>query len=929
MKYIVFESIDDLFRFVLSRRATDGRVPAWCTSVHVTPKDYRLRFSPTDWGESGDRFGGKIMPASEEFLTLDVSRLLEHVLIQRVSTQFYAGVTSIVLAVPVRMADVSAAQQLLYDAWQQVERVEGVRSAFYSFRNPEGGGWQVVQIDGVAPGFDFDKFRQANRPKFTASDDRMRVFAPAQGFGGSSLYVEWEYRYPRPIAFSLLHRDASSPLVLCTADREAETRDGKRAWWVPGWHVFDAEDYVSVSDLVQVLPLEKVQSIHYEQDKQGLSHVPLPLGIRPLSESMVSAHDLESRIGALKRELEILASKHERFERAGFQEYFPIYRWRQEPGREALPSGLEHMLGQPLSELARYLYLQTRDEDGAIIHYVAGKDHQSAGLASAVACDELYLCDTRWLNWRLPLFVRQGAALTIDINEEEMAAKVREVLPDEPPPNPDSRAGESFCLAQPSGDNGHPAFAWLTFSMTLDEAVAITNGHAAGLPRAAGAAGFEADAAALSQDVAVSVVAQQLDATTRSRTEEQLREQGENWERARCNLQAAAFQVRLAELATRPMIAARDALLPTWAEFVQRVLEADVTALKFKLDALKEWTASEPKRMDLLKDHEKGLTDTAAIIQQRRQEYEEILPRVQEKNTQLAKECVALDEKREVVTKVLGELDQKTEKLAAVNADLDRQNTALEGNLRTTQNEIRRHDELRKKFEDLSQSLQREKEQLARQKDSLENDLNLVHHDEALLVQGGKILARASTDLKERIDRLETDIKTTANEITRYSALRTKFDNLSKSLQNEKEELARQVNSLEQDFSLVHQDEASLAHGGKTLARADADLLVRLNRMKKAVKDCNSLIRQHADLCRRVAACQLDYEKAEQALGSSKTEIETVLTKLRSKLKAGHDLEAKLAAGLSAGGVVAEPQTSSSAPTKKHTWLFFWRRKHQ
>jgi hypothetical protein len=851
MKYIAFDSIDDLFRFVLSRRATDGRVPAFCRIVHVSPKDYRLRYSPSDWDESGDRFGGKIMPATEELQTLDVSRLLEHVLLQRVSTQFNAGATSIVLAVPV---NAPAAQQSLYDAWRQVERVEWARSAFYSFRHPGGGGWQAVQIDGVAPGFDFERFRQANRLKFTPSDEgnRMRVFAPAQSSGGSPLYVEWEHRYPRPIEFSLLHRDASSPLVLCTADREAETRDAKRAWWVPGWHVFGAANYVSVSDLVQVEPLEQVQSVRYEQDEQGLSQVPLPLEIRPLSESMVSARDLESRIGALKRELEILAGKHERFERAGFQEYFPIYRWRQEPGREALPSGLEHMLGRPLSELGRYLYLQTRDEEGAIIHYVAGKDHQTAGLASAVACDELYLCDTRWLNWRLPLFVRQGAALTIDINEEEMAAKVREVLPDEPPPNPDLRAGESFCLAQPSGDNGHPAFAWLTFSMTLDEAVAITNGHAAGLPRAVGAAGFEAGAAALSQDVAVSVVAQQLDATTRSRTEEQLRELGENWESARRNLQAAAFQARLAELATRPMIAARDALPPSWSEFVQRTLEADAAAAKFKIEALKEWADSEPTRMLLLQGHKAGLTDTARTIKQRREEYEQILPPVQELNKTLAQQCAELDKKREVVTKALGELDQKTKKLEETNAALDRQNTVLDGSLRTTQSEISRHSELRKKFDELNKSLQSEKEALARERDSLDKDLNLVQRDEDFLVQGSKTLARASTDLTERIAR-----------------------------------------------------------------------------MGKNIKECDSRIREHADLCGKVAACQLDQERAEQALASSKTEIETALTELRSKLRTGHELEAKLAAELSVHEGSAEPETAASAPAKEHKfWPFSRGRKH-
>ncbi len=818
MKYIAFDSADDLLKFILSRRAADGRVPAFGKSVCFGKTDYRLKFEIGEWDESGDRFGGKIVPTHEELPCLDLSRFLEHILLQRVSSQFNSGASSIVLAVPVGLAGAAAVQQILYDAWRQVERVEWARSAFHSCKSPGGGGWQAVQIDGIAPGFDLEKFRQANRGKFTNPNDRMRVFAPAQNSGGCSLFVEWEYRYPRAVEFSQLHRDASSPLVLCTAEREAETRDGKRSWWVPGWHVFGAANYVSVSDLIQVLPLENVQNVRYEPDESGLQQVQLPLEIRPFSESMASARELESRIGALKRELEILAGKHERFERAGFQEYFPIYCWRQEAGQDALPAGLEHMLGRPLSELARYMYVRTPDESGATLHYVAGKDHQAAGLAAAVACDELYLCETRWLEWRLPLFVRQGTALSIDINEEEVAAKIRDVLPQEPGLNQTGIARECFCLVQPSGENGWPSFTWLTFSMTLDQAVAVTNGHAAGPPAAVRAAGFEAGAAALSEDVAISIVAQQLDATARSRTEEQLREVGNGWETARQNLQAAAFQVRLAELAMRPMVAARDTLPETWTQFVQRTIEADATAAKFKIEALGEWASSEPARKEMLLQHEKGLTDTAATIKLRRDEYEAMLPRIEARNKMLVEECEQLDKKLQEVRKADERLVQRTKELGSANAGLERQNAALEENLRTIQKEIDRHHELRQKLADCCSRMEDRKRALAEERAQVHQELDLAHQEEAQLTKGAKVLAHASADLERQIAAIEEKVRASELRIRTHATLRQKAEacqlNQTKaehSLEESQEALKTALAELRERLEKAREIEAGLA----------------------------------------------------------------------------------------------------------------------
>lgn len=697
MKHIVFDSVDDLFKFILARRAAGGRRSLFCETIFFGEKDYRLNFEPGDWDGAGDIFGGRISEGRAPGRSMSVSELLEHVLLQRVSADFNSGASSIVLAMPVSGQGGSAAQQILYDAWRQVERVDWARSAFHLCKTPAGGGWHAVQIDGVAPGFNFVTFRQAHRAKFEKHG--LRVFAPAWNSAGCCLYVEWGYRYPRAAEFAQLHRESSTQLILCDAVREAQTREARRSWWVPGWHVLDAEAHYTVSDLFEIAPPHSITTARYLADTtEALAKVTLPLEIGPVGEAVASARDLELRIGSLKRELESLTGKSERLQRVAHQEFFAIYRWRQEPHRGALPTGLEHLLGKPLSELNRYLYLQTRDEDGATIHYVAHKDHQTAAMAAAVLCDRCYLCDTRWLAWRLPLFVRQGQAVKIDINEEEMAGQILTAVPPEPGGSNREQEGEVFCLMEQSEEEGVPAFTWLTFSSSLDEAFTVTNGRAAGPRAALRAAAHEVNGTSLSQDIAISEAALDLDTTTRDRAANQLQAVEDGWESTRRNLQAAAFQVRVAELAARPLAEARDALTGSWSQFLQRALEADAAAVKFKIEALGNWAASEPARKDLLLQHEQGLVDVEAAIRLRRAEYEALLPRITARNESLVAECSQLDQKLQQVRQEESTLAQSGKALTIASAGLESQIGALEERIRLATQEITRHANLREQL---------------------------------------------------------------------------------------------------------------------------------------------------------------------------------------------------------------------------------------
>lgn len=749
MKHIVFDSVDDLFKFILARRAAGGRRSLFCETVFFSQKDYRLNFETGDWDGTGDLFGGRICEGNAPEPKMSVSELLEHVLLQRVSVHFNAGASSIVLAVPVKGPGATAvAQQILYDAWRQVERADWARSAFHLCKSTAGGGWHAVQIDGVTAGFDFAAFRQAHRAKFEKHD--LRVFAPAWNSAGCCLYVEWEYRYPKAAEFAQLHRESSTQLILCEAVREAQTREARRSWWVPGWHVLETEAHYTVSDLFEVAPAASVKSATYRDDRtETLAKVTLPLEIGPVAEAVASARDLELRIGQLKRELESLTSKRERLHRAAHQEFFAIYRWRQEPDHAALPAGLEHLLGKPLSELNRYLYLQTRDESGATIHYVAHKDHQTAGMATAVACDECYLCDTRWLTWRLPLFVRHGQALRIDINEEEMAAQISAAVPPEPSGAGQNGGGEVFCLVESAEEEGVPAFTWLTFRCSLDEAFAVTNGCAAGPRAALRAASYEAGAAPLSEDVAVTEAALRLDERARERAADHLRAVEDGWEGARRDLQAAAFQVRLAELAMRPLAAARSALTDSWCQFVQRVLEADVTAAKFKIEALGEWAASEPARKELLLQHEQGLVDVSATIQKRRAEYDQILPRIDARNQAVIAECALLDQKLQQVRQEEAILEQSVQKLATANAGLERQIAALEEKVREAERKTTWHATLREQATSCDLREAEAQRGLEKSRDELNQALESFHKR---LAAGHELERRLASEYSARAD---------------------------------------------------------------------------------------------------------------------------------------------------------------------------------
>src|SRR5262245_51555165 len=98
MKHIVFNSADDLLKFVVARRAMAGRRTSFCETLHVSNNEYRLNFDGADWDEAGDRFGGRVGSGSAEGKTVDLSRFLELILLQRVPIVYYSGVSSIVLA---------------------------------------------------------------------------------------------------------------------------------------------------------------------------------------------------------------------------------------------------------------------------------------------------------------------------------------------------------------------------------------------------------------------------------------------------------------------------------------------------------------------------------------------------------------------------------------------------------------------------------------------------------------------------------------------------------------------------------------------------------------------------------------------------------------------------------------------------------------
>ena len=707
--YVRFESVNDLLRYLINRRGTE-RHAAGDAQVYIDAHSYVLDCAGDT--TEGNLQGGQPVSTAPAGRAVKLNRLFELMPLQRLSPQHNQGAEAMVLAIPVSAVEKAGnLRDVLVRLWRRIPCMESARSAFYNCRNDGAGGWHAVRIEGLSPSFNYEQFRADNAADFETY--QARVFAPAWTGGSCYLFTEWEYSYPRSEEFSQLYLDRAADLILCRADRPATGANSERGWWVPDWHVIRAESNESnflIEDLFQVdlaaQPPGQVTTYSGEQFYE-LPKLACPLRIDVESELAKSMREVEERIGKMELELEKLNTCQERLSRKSHQEFHVVHRWEQNPDA-LLPVGLAHLLTHPLGELANWDYFVRQNEDNTVTHFVTSRNPMKAAHAATMVSDQIYLCDARWHGWNLPLYVVKGFTLSIDINEEAMAVLVAESLPATP-----DQGGEGAWLAEPDRETpGELSLFRLPPGRSLDEMVAVTNQGSAGPAMVARAAEIEAGKSPFSADVALSESALTLDTTLRQRAEAWLNKTEQEWEQLRQELQTAAFRNRLAEVAARPLAAACGSLSGSWNEFVEKVLAADAVAAHFKLAGLGEWAQAEPHRLDQLKAHDDALADVGQLIQERKDEYEEVLARARSRNESLQKNILAADQHLATIRTEQGRLEKEAKKLAAANAKLELQ--------------IKERNKIRQRVEEDTDRSKQLTEQLNQLEEQL-SQLNLEH----------------------------------------------------------------------------------------------------------------------------------------------------------------------------------------------------------
>jgi hypothetical protein len=718
VNHVQFKSAQDLMMFLVNlRHQSGGRRQVFGSQIVVLSQGYAINFEQGDWTPTGLLCGGRIESGAATGEIMTTNGFLEHLLLRRVPPEEFAGTRSLMLALPVDAGtDLPTAQRVLHEAWEQVPRNELGRSAFYLCRNPQtASGWHAVQIDDVASSFDYASYLERNAGRFR--EHGLRVLAPAWDKSGCFLFVDWGFRYPMPVEFAQLHEEKQGHLILCLADREVTLSSASRDWWEPSWHVLDGDEFFTVSTLFAVARDSNPKVSHcglVETGSEGaLGVLEVPLEIGPSSDAVVSALDLEVRIGALQRELEILSGKQDRLRQRTQQDYLAVYRWHQD--REAaLPRGLAALLTRPLGELARFLYLQWPAPDGGWLHFVGRRDCLAAGAAMAVCCDQTYLCESRWYEWNLPLFVRSDCALNRDIGEEEMAAKVREVLPAEDALDKEfGEDGERWFLVEPQpGANGVvPSglaglhFTCIRFAQPLDACLRLINRRSEGPPAAAHAASQEADGSVHTHEVVSSSTARRIDERLVERASRQLTLIEQNWEEVRRQLQAAQFDLRLAEIVLHTLRNACRPVPKTWAEFVQRVLDADTQATHFKLDQLDTWDKVEPERLNQLQNFRRAQTDVAQLLVARQADYDQVLPEVERKAEEVRGHLDEIGRQQELLRQAHARLDAQSGPLESRNQALELKMRNLTQMVKVVQERLAKHTDLLTQVTALEQSL--------------------------------------------------------------------------------------------------------------------------------------------------------------------------------------------------------------------------------
>ena len=708
--------------------------------------------------------------------------------------------SSIIVAVPTLDSEKKDARKRLYKVWRDVPRVAQGRSRFYSIENKANYLlWVVVHIEGVDPQFRVEEWLRRNQ------DSGLLLFVPPDnGYDVPYLFVQWGYQYPNMADFSSLYEIGPDEhhLLLAFAGKPVEQGvldgvDPSDAWCESHWYDATILDLVRDHELWNVSRNTKRHNyIMTVAPIEDTVDVPLELGDR--YGFLGDIPDLVRKINRAEHDLAVLHSKRRRLgEMVSHREYYPVYVFTEATEKAGTPSEFLHFLCRPLTELSNYLYAAWIVE-GVTTHCVVGEIPVSLDSVLTVPCTHAYIQYTRWREWQLPLFIQAGSALNVDLEEQQMAEQVREMLEREGVPE------GALVLAGPSGEEPeHLRLTVVPKVNPLDQCLAYVNGRS-NASRALITEAVETHQIAARQ-LQVDVSKDVLEALEALKGECQrlLGEAEEVWEDIRENVRQLSLMAKVGDQAVLVTQGAYESFPKQWKEFLDRVFEIDGALSQAKMSAWEEYALGETARAERLEHVQQSYRDTLAALNESEQQHKELLARILAMQENILKTIDRIYQLKVELRQSRASLENNRQTLDSENAEVRQTEESLRAGLREVE---RQQKELNAAWDAVRQA----QKALAESKTQLASDKKKHEADQKKLLEDQKKFDSERIRFALERDRFDSEYQKYVTEKNAFDGEVQQVAEARRVLENEREKLAQARETLHYESKKLAEDQKKL-----------------------------------------------------------------------------------------------------------------------
>jgi superoxide dismutase len=366
---------------------------------------------------------------------------------------------------------------------------------------------------------------------------------------------------------------------------------------------------------------------------------------------------------------------------------------------------LDEFFTRSHGELSQFDYMAVTSSDGLIWHCLIGNAPVTQGASLAVPCDRLYLRETRWSEWQLPLFVRADCALSIDVDEAAVADRVLALLKEKgadetkhlilaESTDANSAEGQIQFLLLPN-DGARSVVECLSYITTFGQGAASTASLASALTLGA----------VSEHNISAPPQVRELDGLLQDRAKLLVGEIQNLWENLRVGCQKNRIEMILTQVAIHVTRKAYLQHPATWRQFVDEVLKADEVLADLKIEALERWARNNAERDKIVKDLERRRVEVEGLIAARATEFEVLATELDGRMALTQASLGTLREARE-------QLDKSRERLAGVQATLQAELQELDKKIQelVTQRDAYRADQ--KKLENAAAEIQKKKREI-------------------------------------------------------------------------------------------------------------------------------------------------------------------------------------------------------------------------